>query len=175
MIVQFYRSLARPHVPHDGTGDTCSRPRERFASCGHLPVPDVRGQRTGSESSERRRYRSQVEHLQVKLHSGRTIVSSPTGRHPPFPRELKQSGHRCVMGTEPDRYSRARKKKGHLTPKRVPLSVVSRPRCWPGFKLCSTLPFRAYRLLSHLFFFLPRERIFARAFKHTVCVTSATF
>lgn len=50
--VRFCRGMARPHVPHDGAGHTCSRPRERPAACCHLSVPDVRGQRTGPESSE---------------------------------------------------------------------------------------------------------------------------
>jgi len=159
-LIQFCRSMARPHVPHNGTGDTCSRPRERFASCGHLPVPDVCGQRTGSESSERRRYRGQVEHLQVKLHPGRTIVSSPANHSLP-PRELKQSGYRCVAGIEPNRYSRAREKKLSLPEMNSSLRRLStdvRPRRWPGFNLRSVLPFRPH---SH-FFFLSRERIRSR-------------
>lgn len=131
MIVQFYRSMARPHVPHDGTRDTCSRPRERFTSCGHLPVPDVRGQRTGSESSERRRYRGQAEHLQVKSHPGWTIVSSPTNRpSSPSLSRIKTIGTPMCDGNRARSiFSSAHKKKNYLTSKRIPLFVVSWRMC----------------------------------------------
>lgn len=166
MIVQFCRSMARPHVPHDGTGDTCSRPRERFASCGHLPVSDVRGQRTGSESSERRRYRGQAEHLQVKLHSGRTIAFSPAGRHPlSLLRELKPT---CVTGTEPIDIP-ARVKKKAISPRNESLSpsfLTAASLAWIQIAPRTALS-EAYRAS---FFSSTGKNSLACPFKHAVCV-----
>lgn len=71
--LRFFRGMARSHVPHDGTGHTRSRPRERPASCCHLPVPDVRRQRTGPKSSERRRYQSRLGSI-YKSNPSRSLV-----------------------------------------------------------------------------------------------------